>query len=245
SATARSAAMTPILQLTDVCHAYGEGENRQPVLHNISFTLAAGEFAALVGQSGSGKSTLLNQVGLLEHALSGSIRLNGQEVTTLDDNALTRLRNEQLGFIFQFHHLLNAFTALENVMVPLKIRGRPEKALRERAQSLLARAGLSGLENRFPNQLSGGQQQRVAIVRALMAGPALVLADEPTGNLDSETTGRIFELLRQINREDGTAFLIVTHDAGLAASCDRQLTLKDGRLVGDSAAAPRPDQAAR
>ena len=157
--------MTPLLQLTDVCHAYGEGENRQPVLYNISFTLAAGEFAALVGQSGSGKSTLLNQVGLLEHALSGSIRLNGQEVTTLDDNALTRLRNEQLGFIFQFHHLLNAFTALENVMVPLKIRGRPEKALRERAQSLLARAGLSGLENRFPNQLSGGQQQRRRALR--------------------------------------------------------------------------------
>ncbi|RZU48009.1 lipoprotein-releasing system ATP-binding protein [Fluviicoccus keumensis] len=230
--------MTPLLQLRDVCHAYGEGENRQPVLHHVSFTLAAGEFTALVGQSGSGKSTLLNQVGLLEHAASGSIRLNGREVTTLDDDARTRLRNEQLGFIFQFHHLLNAFTALENVMVPLKIRGQPEKALRERARSLLDRAGLSGLENRFPNQLSGGQQQRVAIVRALMAGPALVLADEPTGNLDSETTGRIFELLRQINREDGTAFLIVTHDDGLAAACDRRLTLKDGRLTGDSAAAP-------
>ncbi len=228
----------PVLQLENVCHAYGEGEARRLVLQGIGFRLAAGEFTALVGQSGSGKSTLLNQIGLLEHPLSGVIRLQGEDVTMLDDDARTRLRNERIGFIFQFHHLLGAFTAIENVMIPLRIRGVPARDLQPRALSLLARAGLSGLEDRYPHQLSGGQQQRVAIVRALMAKPDLVLADEPTGNLDSVNGDRIFELMRQINREDGVSFLIVTHDSGLAARCDRRLTLRDGRLAGDSGPMP-------
>ena len=223
--------MPPLLQLTDVCHAYGEGENRQPVLHQVSFTLAAGEFAALVGQSGSGKSTLLNQVGLLEHAASGSIRLRGREVTTLDDDTRTRLRNEQLGFIFQFHHLLNAFTALENVMLPLRMRGQPERALRERARSLLARAGLSGLEQRFPQQLSGGQQQRVAIGRTLAARPRLMLADEPTGNLDETAADHVMVLMQDLVRDSGTALLMATHSDRLASRLGRRVHLSHGRLA--------------
>lgn len=221
----------PLLDVTNLVQEYGRGETLTTVLRGVSLSLQPGEFAALVGQSGSGKSTLLNQIGLLEHPVSGSIRLNGVETTRLDDDARTRLRNRSLGFIFQFHHLLNAFTALENVMLPLRMRGIPEKELAPRANELLERAGMAGMQHRFPTQLSGGQQQRVAIVRALMARPALVLADEPTGNLDSENADRIFHLLRQLNREDGTAFLIVTHDAKLARQCDRQLHIRDGRMV--------------
>jgi lipoprotein-releasing system ATP-binding protein len=223
----------PLLDVTNLVQEYGRGETRATVLRGVSLSLQPGEFAALVGQSGSGKSTLLNQIGLLEHPVSGSIRLNGVETTTLNDDARTRLRNRSLGFIFQFHHLLNAFTALENVMLPLRMRGIPEKELAPRANELLERAGMAGMQHRFPGQLSGGQQQRVAIVRALMARPALVLADEPTGNLDSENADRIFQLLRQLNREDGTAFLIVTHDATLARQCDRQLHIRDGRMVAE------------
>lgn len=223
----------PLLDVTNLVQEYGRGETLTTVLRGVSLSLQPGEFAALVGQSGSGKSTLLNQIGLLEHPVSGSIRLSGVETTRLDDDARTRLRNRSLGFIFQFHHLLNAFTALENVMLPLRMRGIPEKELAPRANELLERAGMAGMQHRFPTQLSGGQQQRVAIVRALMARPALVLADEPTGNLDSENADRIFHLLRQLNREDGTAFLIVTHDAKLARQCDRQLHIRDGRMVAE------------
>jgi len=223
----------PLLDVTNLVQEYGRGETLTTVLRGVSLSLQPGEFAALVGQSGSGKSTLLNQIGLLEHPVSGSIRLNGVETTRLDDDARTRLRNRSLGFIFQFHHLLNAFTALENVMLPLRMRGIPEKELAPRANELLERAGMAGMQHRFPTQLSGGQQQRVAIVRALMARPALVLADEPTGNLDSENADRIFHLLRQLNREDGTAFLIVTHDAKLARQCDRQMHIRDGRMVAE------------
>lgn len=226
--------MNPVLSVRNLVHAYGRGESRQQVLHGIGFDLAAGEFTALIGQSGSGKSTLLHLAGLLERPEGGEIRLDGTETTTLGDDDRTRLRNRKLGFVFQFHHLLPAFTALENVMMPLRIRGLAERELRDRATALMERAGLAGLERRFPAQLSGGQQQRVAIIRALMAKPALVLADEPTGNLDTGSTDRLFELMRDINRLDGTTFLIITHDNGLAARCDRRLVLRDGRLVADS-----------
>ncbi len=223
--------MTDVLRLEKLNRFYGEGETRTHVLKDVSFTLAKGEFTALVGQSGSGKSTLLNQIGLLEQPSSGEIYLTEQKISTLSEQQRTQLRNHALGFVFQFHHLISAFTAIENVMMPLKIRGISEKLLRPRAQELLTKVGLEKFGERYPNQLSGGQQQRVAIVRALMTQPALVLADEPTGNLDTQTADSIFTLLRQINKEDGTAFLIVTHDTNLAARCDRQLMLKDGVLL--------------
>lgn len=223
-----------VLVLEKLNRIYGEGEAQNHVLKDISFSLKQGEFSALIGQSGSGKSTLLNLIGLLEQPSSGELYLTGQQISQLHEQERTRLRNHALGFVFQFHHLLSAFTAIENVMMPMKIRGIPEKQLKTRAQELLAKVGLEKYAHRYPTQLSGGQQQRVAIVRALMAQPALVLADEPTGNLDSQTADSIFSLLRQINQEDGTAFLIVTHDVNLANRCDRHLILKDGVLVKDS-----------
>lgn len=223
-----------VLVLEKLNRIYGEGEAQNHVLKDISFSLQQGEFTALIGQSGSGKSTLLNLIGLLEQPSSGEIYLTGQQISQLHEQERTRLRNHALGFVFQFHHLLSAFTAIENVMMPMKIRGIADKQLKARAQELLAKVGLEKYAHRYPTQLSGGQQQRVAIVRALMAQPALVLADEPTGNLDSQTADSIFSLLRQINQEDGTAFLIVTHDVNLANRCDRQLVLKDGILERDT-----------
>ncbi|HNL80341.1 MAG TPA: ABC transporter ATP-binding protein [Agitococcus sp.] len=223
-----------VLVLEKLNRIYGEGEAQNHVLKDISFSLQQGEFTALIGQSGSGKSTLLNLIGLLEQPSSGELYLTGQQISQLHEQERTRLRNHALGFVFQFHHLLSAFTAIENVMMPMKIRGIADKQLKARAQELLAKVGLEKYAHRYPTQLSGGQQQRVAIVRALMAQPALVLADEPTGNLDSQTADSIFSLLRQINQEDGTAFLIVTHDVNLANRCDRQLVLKDGVLECDT-----------
>lgn len=226
--------MKDVLRVEKLNRIYGEGDAQNHVLKDISFNLKAGEFTALIGQSGSGKSTLLNLIGLLEQPSSGEIYLTEQQISKLHEQQRTKLRNHALGFVFQFHHLLSAFTAIENVMMPLKIRGIADSKLKARAQELLAKVGLEKYAHRYPTQLSGGQQQRVAIVRALMAQPALVLADEPTGNLDSQTADSIFNLLRQINQEDGTAFLIVTHDVHLAGRCDRQLTLKDGALISDT-----------
>ncbi|MBL0229535.1 MAG: ABC transporter ATP-binding protein [Moraxellaceae bacterium] len=228
--------MKDVLRVEKLNRIYGEGNAQNHVLKDISFNLKAGEFTALIGQSGSGKSTLLNLIGLLEQPSSGEIYLTEQQISKLHEQQRTKLRNHALGFVFQFHHLLSAFTAIENVMMPLKIRGIADSKLQARAQELLRKVGLEDYGHRYPTQLSGGQQQRVAIVRALMAQPALVLADEPTGNLDSQTADSIFNLLRQINQEDGTAFLIVTHDVHLASRCDRQITLKDGALISDTAA---------
>ena len=228
--------MKDVLRVEKLNRIYGEGDAQNHVLKDITFSLKAGEFTALIGQSGSGKSTLLNLIGLLEQPSSGEIYLTEQQISKLHEQQRTKLRNHALGFVFQFHHLLSAFTAIENVMMPLKIRGIADSKLQARAQELLRKVGLEDYGHRYPTQLSGGQQQRVAIVRALMAQPALVLADEPTGNLDSQTADSIFNLLRQINQEDGTAFLIVTHDVHLASRCDRQITLKDGALISDTAA---------
>jgi lipoprotein-releasing system ATP-binding protein len=194
---------------------------------------AEGEFAALIGPSGSGKSTLLNAIGLLERPSEGRILIHGEDTSRLDDAGITRLRGRTLGFVFQFHHLVPAFTALENIYMPCLIdRGRVDRAMRERAAMLLDRVGLSAQAKKRPAQLSGGQQQRVAIARALAMGAPLVLADEPTGNLDTHTADEIFVLLREFNREQRTAFLIVTHDPRLAAGCDRRIELVDGRIVG-------------
>ena len=225
-----------MLRLAGVRKSYNIGTPVEAeILHGIDLTIEPGEFAALVGPSGSGKSTLLNIVGLLERPTSGQVLIAGRDTGTLDEAALTELRGRTLGFVFQFHHLLPAFTALENVMMPTIIdRGVADEAGKARARELLELVGLAEHAYKKPTHLSGGQQQRVAIARALTMNPPLVLADEPTGNLDTHTADEIFALLRDVNREHRTAFVIVTHDPRLAQRCDRQVELVDGRIVAGS-----------
>ena len=190
----------------------------------------------LVGHSGSGKSTLLNLIGLLDSPTGGRLIVDGQETSHLDDAALTRLRGRAIGFVFQHHYLLPEFTALENVIMPiLSQRGRPDQAMRVRAGDLIDQVGLTRWRDNKATDISGGQQQRVAIARALAMQPALVLADEPTGNLDTKSSDAAFALLRQVNRDSGTTFLIVTHDPRLAQRCDRIIELVDGQVVADRA----------
>jgi lipoprotein-releasing system ATP-binding protein len=228
-------AATTVLEAIGVRKSYGVGtETETEILHGIDLALGVGEMVALTGPSGAGKSTFLNVMGLLERPTAGRILIRGEATGDLDEAGLTRLRGRSLGFIFQFHHLLPAFTAQENVMMPLLIdRGAPDPEMRERAAGLLGKVGLGAFLGRRPGKLSGGQQQRVAVARALAANPPLVLADEPTGNLDTGTAGEVFALLRQFNRDFGTTFLVVTHDQRLAARCDRVLELVDGRIVGE------------
>jgi lipoprotein-releasing system ATP-binding protein len=218
--------------LTDVRKQYGSDGITTEVLHGIRLTMQPGEFTALIGPSGSGKSTLLNIIGLLEPPTSGSLQMQGRETGTMPEDELTRLRGRNIGFVFQFHHLIPAFTALENVMLPLMLEeGRPTPAQRERAAWLLGRVGLADRIGFKPGKLSGGQQQRVAIARALAVNPPLILADEPTGNLDTAAADEIFKLLYEVNQESGTTFLIVTHDPRLAKRCSRVVELVDGRIV--------------
>ena len=229
----------PLVLLQGLQKTYNEGlPNAEEVLHGIDLQIQPGEFTALIGPSGSGKSTLLNILGLLESASGGAYRLAGRDVTAFADDDRTRARHEVRGFIFQFHHLLPAFTALLDIMLPGLIgrsRGVVQADLRRRALELLEAVGLSEAADKKPGELSGGMQQRVAIARALVLGPQLVLADEPTGNLDTHTSDSIFELLRRFNRERGTGLLIVTHDPRLAARCDRIIELVDGRIAADRA----------
>jgi lipoprotein-releasing system ATP-binding protein len=225
--------MNNILQLNNINKSYGIGTLVETeVLHDINLNLASGSFSALTGPSGSGKSTLLNLIGLLESPTSGELIINEQNISQLNDQALTQLRGQSLGFIFQFHHLLPAFNALENVMMPSIIDGtklnKQEAVLR--AKALLSAVGLENAFYKKPAELSGGMQQRVAIARSLMMSPPLVLADEPTGNLDTHSADEIFKLMRKINHEQGIAFLIVTHDPRLAARCNQTFNLVDGHL---------------
>lgn len=223
---------TPILQLADICKRYGSDGITTEVLHGIHLTLQQGEFAALIGPSGSGKSTLLNIMGLLERPTSGSLRMQGRETGQMPEDELTGLRGRSIGFVFQFHHLIPAFTAMENVMLPMMLEeGRQTPGMRERAASLLARVGLIDRLDFKPGRLSGGQQQRVAIARSLALNPPLILADEPTGNLDTAAADEIFKLMYEVNLESGTTFLIVTHDPRLAKRCSRVVELVDGRIV--------------
>ena len=233
---------TPLLQLRGLSKTYNAGRpNEVEVLHGIDLTLARGEFAALIGPSGSGKSTLLNVLGLLERPTAGDYELAGLRVGALDDDGLTAMRQRTLGFVFQFHHLLPAFSALDNVTLPALARdGHVSATMRERAMALLAGVGLAAAMQRRPAELSGGMQQRVAIARALVLQPALVLADEPTGNLDTASSDEVFALLRRIHVQDDTSFLVVTHDPRLAARCDRVIELVDGRIARD---APAPHNA--
>lgn len=228
-----------LLTLESVRKSYNLGQpNATEVLHGIDLTVQAGDFLALVGPSGSGKSTLLNLLGLLERLSAGSYQLQGREVASLDDRALSLLRRSSLGFVFQFHHLLPAFSALENVTLPaLMANGRISQADKDRAVELLTAVGLADALQRKPAELSGGMQQRVAIARALVHRPPLVLADEPTGNLDTQSSQEVFALLRDIHAQQGTAFLIVTHDPRLAARCDRLVEIVDGLVNYDGPAA--------
>ncbi|MDA0191112.1 MAG: ABC transporter ATP-binding protein [Proteobacteria bacterium] len=219
--------------------SYGSGEVESEILHGIDLTLRRGEFAALIGPSGSGKSTLLNLIGLLDRPTGGQLHIDGEDSGRLDDTGLTRLRGQRIGFVFQHHHLIPAFTAEENVAMPLLVaRGRPDAEMFERAGRLLDQVGLSDRKRHLANLLSGGQQQRVAIARALITDPSLVLADEPTGNLDTHSADDVFALLREFNRRQHTTFLIVTHDPRLAARCDRIVELVDGRIVADRSPGP-------
>ena len=222
-----------LLRLEQLNKFYAVGTPAETqVLHDIDLSIQKGEFAALIGPSGSGKSTLLNIIGLLDRPTTGKLYLINKETSQMDDAELTRLRGEAIGFVFQAHYLLSAFSATENVMMPMLMqKGRPDTAMREHAQTLLAQVGLSQWQNSMVGNMSGGQQQRVAIARALALNPPLILADEPTGNLDTKSTDAIFELMRKLNTDNGTSFLMVTHNMELARRCDRIIELVDGRLV--------------
>ncbi len=221
-----------ILSLDKVCKDYNVGlPTRVRVLHDVDLRLERGEFLALIGPSGSGKSTLLNIVGLLDRPTEGRVRIKGEDVATLDDTEITRLRGRTIGFVFQYHMLISAFTAIENVMMPMLVdRGCPNEAMAARADELISLVGLQNVKNNLALNMSGGQQQRVAVARALAMHPDLVLADEPTGNLDTKAANGVFELMRDVNRRSGASFLLVTHNMDLARRCDRIVEVVDGRI---------------
>ena len=235
--------MTPLLRAVAVDKAYRTGPTPVPVLRGVDLSVTAGEFAAVVGQSGSGKSTLMHLLGLLDAPDGGSVELDGERVDNLPARQRDRLRNTVFGFVFQFYHLLPELTLEENVLSPLMIRDgvigylRGRRGYRAEAAGLLERVGLSHRAKHRPRELSGGEMQRAAIARALITKPRLLLADEPTGNLDSRSAGDVFELLRGLNGEDGLSVLMVTHDDALAARADRTIRLVEGRCQDARAAA--------
>lgn len=226
-----------LIEISEVRKTYNAGlPNEAEILHGLTLRVDRGEFVALIGPSGSGKSTLLNIIGLLERMTSGSYRLQGEEINGLTDAELTLRRRTKLGFVFQFHHLLPAFTALENVTMPaLMSEGRVSDKQLANARELLEAVGLANAMDKRPSELSGGMQQRVAIARALVQQPPLVLADEPTGNLDTASSDEVFAQMRRMHAERGISFVVVTHDPRLAARCDRLVELIDGRIARDEA----------
>lgn len=228
-----------ILRLEKICKAYNIGQpSETEVLHDVDLRLEQGEFLALMGPSGSGKSTLLNIVGLLDRPTSGRLTIKGQDTGVMGDAAITRLRAHTVGFIFQSHLLISAFTAQENVMMPMLVdRGFPNAEIAKRANDLLAQVDLEKFAGNLANNMSGGQQQRVAVARALIGEPRLILADEPTGNLDSENAVAVLALITQVAAARSSTVLIATHDPEFAAGCDRKVTMRDGRIVSDTAVA--------
>jgi lipoprotein-releasing system ATP-binding protein len=225
----------PVLELSGIVKDFGVDETRVRVLHGLELRVEPGELIAIIGPSGSGKSTLLGIIGLLMPATAGSLRLTGQDVAQMDDTTRTRFRGERIGFVFQFHHLISGLTAAENLMMPLIIRrGRITPDMRETARAALVEVGLGHKMDARPTQMSGGEQQRVAVARALIGHPPLVLADEPTGNLDTENSEKIFDLMRRYNRDRETAIVTVTHDPRIAARCDRIVSVVDGRIEDEA-----------
>lgn len=224
----------PMVRLSGVVKDYG-AEIKTRALHSIDLTIERGDFVALIGASGSGKSTLLNILGALDRPTEGEVTIDGRRLDRMNDQELSAFRNQTLGFVFQFHYLLSAFTVKENVLIPCMIReGKATAEANEKADYLLEMVGLADKKDKRVNAISGGEQQRVAIARALVNQPRLVLADEPTGNLDTQNTERVFQLLTRICEELGTAFLIVTHDRYLARRARRILEIRDGAIISDS-----------
>ncbi|MBL4933588.1 ABC transporter ATP-binding protein [Clostridium paridis] len=220
-----------VIELYNVNKIYGKDIKTQ-ALYDITLNVEKGEFVSIIGQSGSGKSTLLNIVGTLDKASTGSVSINGKDISSLNKKDLADLRNKEIGFVFQFHYLLPEFTVLENVLMPYEISGmKVSKAVKDHAIELLNLVGLKNYMNKYAGNLSGGQQQRTAIARALINNPSIVLADEPTGNLDTKSTREVYELFRDINTNMKTTFMIITHDNRIAEKTDRVIEISDGRII--------------
>jgi putative ABC transport system ATP-binding protein len=230
----------PVLDAVDVWKSYGDGENLISAVRQANVMLGTGEFVALVGPSGCGKSTLLHLCGAMDRPTRGTIRIGSQLLEALDDDRLTRLRREHIGFVFQFFNLLPTLTVEQNIALPLLLAGQSEAAVFRKVRVLAERVGLSARIGHFPQQLSGGEAQRAAIARAIIHQPALLIADEPTGNLDSENGAHVLKLLRELNAQVGTAVLMATHDERVAAAADRVIQMRDGAVVGDGFVELRP-----
>ena len=226
--------MANVIELKKINKIYGTGQYQTHVLHDLDLAIVEGSFTSIIGQSGSGKSTLLNIIGTLDKPSDGEVWINGSRTDSMNKKDLAVLRNKTLGFIFQFHYLLPEFTAIENVLMPFRIKnGSAPQAAVERANEIMDMVGLEKVKNNPAPKMSGGQQQRTAIARALMNEPKIILADEPTGNLDSDTTETIYNLMREINKSLGTTFVIITHDRRIAEKADRIIEISDGRITMD------------
>lgn len=223
-----------ILEINSLTKSFPSGDKILTVLDNIQFSIEKGISCAIIGPSGSGKTTLLGLSAGLDKPTSGTVRLNGKNISELDESKLSKIRNEQIGFVFQSFQLISTLTALENVMVPIELRGTPYKEVEQKALELLDSVGLGDRVDHYPNQLSGGEQQRVGLARAFIHQPDILFADEPTGNLDGETGEQIEQLLFDLNRQQGTTLVIVSHDRELAQKCDRIIQLKNGTIASDT-----------